>query len=58
MNIVKKFYKTEGNVFYEKDRETFLKIVEIILMTGSNFIRLINKDEQLVNFIKENIEGE
>lgn len=54
MNIVKKFYKTEGNVFYKKDRETFLKIVEIILMTGSNFIRLINKDEQLVNFIKEN----
>ena len=54
MNIVKKFYKTEGNVFYEKDKETFLKIVEIILTTGSNFIRLINKDEQLVNFIKEN----
>ena len=41
----------KDNVHYKANEHLFKEILNLIEKTGSNYIRLIKKDKQLINFI-------
>ena len=50
----KELYKIDGNVHYQNNPELFNELVRLVTTTGSNYIRLVKKNNELLKYIKEN----
>ena len=50
----KELYKIDGNVHYQNSPELFNELVRLVTTTGSNYIRLVKKNNELLKYIKEN----